>query len=75
MSAEFQSAGVGCFDFRGCNAFGGHQHRTEGDLHIQLVLGPLRGLWEGAEQLEPLGEVRDRFRVGIAPQGSLGCLL
>src|SRR5213593_4762639 len=49
VPAELQRPGVGCFDFQGCKALGSHQHRAEHDLHIQLLLGPLWGLWEGAE--------------------------
>ena len=41
----------------------------------QGVLGTLRRLWQGLEQLDPGGEVADGFQIGRAVAGSLTCLV
>ena len=42
-----------------------------GWLRVKFLLGTLGGVWQGLEQLEPLGEVADRFQIGRALDGLL----
>src|SRR5262249_37769959 len=58
---------IGLSDFRGCEAFGGHERRAEGALHVQLLSGALCSIRERLEELERLGEVTD----GLARRGLL----
>ena len=44
-------------------------------LQREFLLGALRSVRQGLEQLQPLGEVTDRFHIGRALAGSLPCLL
>ena len=67
--------GIGVLHLGRCVPFGHQQCRTEGDVHGQSVLGPLRGLWQGLEQPDPSGEVADGFQMGRALAGLLACPL
>ena len=54
-----------------CLSFGHLQSRAEANVESQGVLGMLRRLWQGLEQLDPGGEVADSFQVGRAVAGVL----
>ena len=53
----------------------GHQRQAESELEVNLLLGALGRVWQGLEQLQPLGEVTDRFHISRALGGSLTRLL
>ena len=63
--------GVGVLHLGRCVPFGHQQGRAEGDVQGQGVLGMLRRLWQGLEQLDPGGEVADGFQMGRAVAGVL----
>ena len=46
---------------------------AEGHLQRKLLLGALGSVRQGLEQLQPFGEVTDRFHIGRALAGSLSC--
>ena len=71
LLAQLPRPGIGVCHFRGRIALGGDQRRAQGGLQVQLLLGTLGGVWQGREQLQPLGEVRDRFHIGRALDGPL----
>ena len=75
LLAEFPCPGVGVFHFWSGLALDGHQGGPQGGLHQQLVLGTLRRLWQGLEQLDPSGAVADGFQIGRAFTGLLTCPL
>jgi hypothetical protein len=45
-------------------AFRGDQHRAQGSLNDQLLLGTLRDVGEGLEQRQPHAQVLDGFHIG-----------
>jgi hypothetical protein len=59
--------------FRGLKALASHQRRAQGGLQDQLLQGARRGIWQGVEELQPLGELTDRFNIGRALDASLPC--
>ena len=63
--------GIGVLHLGRCVPFGHLQCRAEGDVQGQGLLGMLRRLWQGLEQLDPGGEVADRFQIGRAVAGVL----
>ena len=48
---------------------------AQGELQGEFLLGALGSVWQGLEQLQPFGEVTDRFHIGRALDGSLPGLL
>ena len=71
LLAEFPRPSVDTFHFWSCPALGRHQRRAEGVWRVELVLGTLGGIREGAQELQPLSEVRDCFHIGRALAGPL----
>ena len=63
--------GVGVLHLGRCLPFGHLQGRAEGNVQGQGLLGTLRRLWQGLEQLDPGGEVADGFQMGRAVAGVL----
>src|SRR4029453_2552789 len=59
--AQLVRACIGYFDLGGSIAPGSTQRLAEGNLHAELLLGALRGVWDGPEHLQPLAEVCDRL--------------
>ena len=55
--------------------FGPQQGRPEGEVEGQGLLGMLRCLWQGLEQLDPGSEVADGFQMGRTVAGLLACPL
>ena len=53
--------GIGVLHLRRCVPFGYLQSSAEGDVQGQGLLGPLGCLWQGLEQLNPGGQMADRF--------------
>jgi hypothetical protein len=68
-----QRLGVGALHLGRCLPFGYYQSRAEGDVQGQGALGMLRRLWQGLQQLDPGGEVADRFQMGRALAGLFAC--
>ena len=56
-------------------AFGGHQAGPRASCKCEFLLGALGSVRQSLEQLQPFGEVTDRFHIGRALAGSLPCLL
>ena len=54
-----------------CLSFGYLQGCAESDVQGHGVLGTLRRLWQGREQLNPGGHVADSFEIGRALTGLL----
>src|SRR5262249_26888267 len=75
LPAQLPGAGVGLPDFRGRLALDRHQDRAQSRLQDELVLGALRGVWQGRENLEPPGEMVHCFQVRRALEGPLAGLL
>ena len=75
LLTQFPRPGVGLFRFRSTPALDGPQRRAEGGLHVQLLPGPVGGVRQGREHLEPLGQMPDRFQIGGALDGALAGLL
>ena len=67
--------GVGMLHLGRCLPFGYDQCRAEGDVEGHGVLGMLRRLWQGLEQLDTGGQVADGFQMGRAITGMLACPL
>ena len=63
--------GVGVLHLGCCVPFGHLQGRAEGNVQGQGLLGMLRRLWQGLEQLDPGGQVADGFQIGRAVAGVL----
>ena len=67
--------GVGLLHLGRCVPFGHQQCRAEGNVQGQGLLGMLRRLWQGLQQLNPVVQVADGFQMGRAVAGSLARLL
>jgi hypothetical protein len=64
LLAQLTSPGVGVLHL-GCGLPFRHlQGCAEGDVQGHGVLGPLRRLWKGLEQLDPGAQVADGFHIG-----------
>ena len=63
--------GVGVLHLGRCVPFRYLQCRAEGNVQGQGLLGTLRRLWQGLEQLDPGGAVADGFQMGRAVAGLL----
>ena len=75
LLAQLPGSAVGVSDFRSRLAFRGSEGLPEGDLHVQLALGAVRGVWQGLEHCQPFGEVADGFHISRARAGALAGLL
>src|SRR5712692_396864 len=75
LQRQLSCPGAGALYLRGRIPLGGYQSRAQGGLQEQLLVRALGGVWQGPEQLQPLGEVTDRFLIGRTLDGSLARLL
>src|SRR5712692_7102050 len=69
LLAQRERARVDCFHFWGCKAFRVRQWPSKGDLQREFLLHAFSGVWQGLEQLQPPGEVSNRFHIGRALGG------
>ena len=63
--AQDPRPGVGLLHLRGRQALG-DQRRPQSQLQVEFLLDPRRGLGERGQQLQPLGEMPERFLMGRA---------
>jgi len=70
LLAQLSRPRIGTSHVRGGWALGVHQHRAKGDLEVQLLLRALRRIRQRLEQLQPPGQMPDRFHIGRALDGA-----
>ena len=61
--------------FRDGIAPGGRQRYPQGQLHVELLLDALQGVWEGVEQRQRFLQMTDGFEMGGALYPILTCLI
>jgi hypothetical protein len=74
LLAQLACAGVRFFYLGGSVAFGRYEWPAQGNLQHEFLLEALGSLREGLEQLDPFGEVADRFSISTSLGGILPCL-
>src|SRR5713226_7188246 len=75
VAAQLSRPRIGALYFWSGIALRRHQSRAQGSLQKQLLLEALRRVRHSLEQLQPPGEVTDRFGIGRAPDCFLPCPL
>ena len=71
LVTQLARPGIGLRHLGSRIALGGHQHGSQGKLEVELLLCTLGSLRQCREQLQPRGEMAERFQIRRALAGPL----